>query len=200
MEGRKQSELLVNAYIPFLKNCETRFFRVGNRKRLCHLRRVDLGNDFADGFAAKRAMGQSGAVNRATQLELPFANFATSAISEFVFVNRHNKDEQKKTRNEAGNGSRKKSRGAKSRKKTARRASPRRTDRAKPATAGNKKSRRNYQLDFVTPGISPDEASSRKVIRESLKRRMKARRLPETRQRFTRRVGLASRGSIVKPT
>lgn len=124
MEGRKQSELLVNANIPFLKNCETRFFRVGNRKRLCHLRRVDLGNNFADGFAAKRAMGQSGAVNRTAQLEFPLANFAAPAIGEFVFVNRHNKDEQKKTRNEAGNGIRKKSRGGKPRKKTARRAIP----------------------------------------------------------------------------
>ncbi len=30
----------------------------------------------------------------------------------------------------------------------------------------------DYQLDLVTPGIMPEEASSRKVIREILKRRM----------------------------
>jgi hypothetical protein len=31
---------------------------------------------------------------------------------------------------------------------------------------------KNYQLDFVTPGIIPAEASSRKVMREILNRRM----------------------------
>ncbi len=30
----------------------------------------------------------------------------------------------------------------------------------------------DYQLDLVTPGIMPEEASSRKVMREILKRRM----------------------------
>src|SRR3954471_24544995 len=54
---------------------------------------------------------------------------------------------------------------------------------------------RSYQLDFVTPGMSPPEASSRKVRREILKRRIKARRRPVTSQRFTTRLGLASRGS-----
>ena len=53
-----------------------------------------------------------------------------------------------------------------------------------------------YQLDFVTPGIMPADASSRNVMRESLKRRMKARRRPLIRQRLTKRVGLASRGNI----
>src|ERR1700730_6818462 len=52
-----------------------------------------------------------------------------------------------------------------------------------------------YQLDFVTPGINPWDASSRKVRRETLKRRMNARRRPVTSQRLTTRVGLASRGS-----
>ena len=37
-----------------------------------------------------------------------------------------------------------------------------------------------YQLDFVTPGMSPEEANSRKVSRETLKRRIKARRRPVT--------------------
>ena len=55
------------------------------------------------------------------------------------------------------------------------------------------------QLDLVTPGIMPALASSRKEIRESLKRRMNARRRPETRQRLTIRVGLALRGNMVKP-
>ena len=53
----------------------------------------------------------------------------------------------------------------------------------------------NYQLDFVTPGIIPAEASSRKVMREILNRRMYARRRPLTWQRLTSLVGLASRGS-----
>ena len=53
----------------------------------------------------------------------------------------------------------------------------------------------SYQLDFVTPGINPFEASSRNVRRETLNRRMKARRRPLTSQRFTTRVGLASRGN-----
>src|SRR5205085_324892 len=53
----------------------------------------------------------------------------------------------------------------------------------------------SYQLDFVTPGMNPPEASSRKVRREILNRRMNARRRPLTSQRLTTRVGLASRGS-----
>src|SRR5438067_434369 len=56
-----------------------------------------------------------------------------------------------------------------------------------------------YQLDFVTPGIKPCDASSRKVRREILKRRMKARRRPVTSQRFTTRVGLASRRNCESP-
>ena len=52
-----------------------------------------------------------------------------------------------------------------------------------------------YQLDLVTPGIIPLDANSRKAIRESLKRRMNARRRPLIWQRLTVRVGLASRGS-----
>src|SRR3982751_4436544 len=56
-----------------------------------------------------------------------------------------------------------------------------------------------YQLDLVTPGINPCEASSRKVRRDILNRRMKARRRPLTSQRFTMRVGLASRGSCARP-
>ena len=56
-----------------------------------------------------------------------------------------------------------------------------------------------YQLDLVTPGINPCEASSRKVRRDILNRRMNARRRPVTSQRFTTRVGLASRGSCARP-
>lgn len=54
---------------------------------------------------------------------------------------------------------------------------------------------RSYQLDFVTPGIIPAAASSRKVMREILNRRMNARRRPVTWQRLISLVGLASRGS-----
>src|ERR1700730_16082198 len=56
-----------------------------------------------------------------------------------------------------------------------------------------------YQLALVTPGISPCEASSRKVSREILNRRMKARRRPVTSQRLTTRVGLALRGNCARP-
>src|SRR6266480_786871 len=59
--------------------------------------------------------------------------------------------------------------------------------------------RKIYQLDLVTPGIKPCEASSRKVRRDILKRRIKARRRPVTSHRFTTRVGLASRGNCVSP-
>ena len=45
-----------------------------------------------------------------------------------------------------------------------------------------------YQLDLVTPGINPCEASSRKVRRDILNRRMNARRRPVTSQRFTTRA------------
>src|SRR5438552_3636995 len=54
-----------------------------------------------------------------------------------------------------------------------------------------------YQLDLVTPGMSPCEASSRKVRRDILNLRIKARRRPVTSQRLTTRVGLASRGNCV---
>ncbi len=41
--------------------------------------------------------------------------------------------------------------------------------------AGRKASGVGYQLDFVTPGMRPFEASSRNVMREIWKRRRKAR-------------------------
>jgi hypothetical protein len=56
-----------------------------------------------------------------------------------------------------------------------------------------------YQLDLVTPGIKPCEASSRNVKRDILNRRIKARRRPVTWHRFTTRVGLASRGNWQRP-
>jgi hypothetical protein len=56
-----------------------------------------------------------------------------------------------------------------------------------------------YQLDFVTPGIIPAEANSRKVRRDILNRRINARRRPLTWQRFTTREGLASRGKADNP-
>lgn len=52
-----------------------------------------------------------------------------------------------------------------------------------------------YQLDLLTPGMSPWEASSRNVSRDILNLRMNARRRPVTSQRFTTRVGLALRGN-----
>lgn len=69
-----------------------------------------------------------------------------------------------------------------------------------PSSSGGWRRRGAYQLDLVTPGMRPWEAISRKVIRDIWKRRMKARRRPETRQRLIRRVGLESRGSSDKPT
>jgi hypothetical protein len=59
---------------------------------------------------------------------------------------------------------------------------------------------RDYQLDFVTPGINPWEAYSRNAIRDRRKRRLKLRRRPLCSQRFTKRVGLASRGSCARPS
>src|SRR6202011_5850717 len=59
---------------------------------------------------------------------------------------------------------------------------------------------RFYQLDFVTPGIIPWEASSRNAMRDSRKRRMNPRRRPLCWQRLMRRVGLASRGSWASPS
>src|SRR5215212_7750756 len=45
-----------------------------------------------------------------------------------------------------------------------------------------------YQLDFVTPGSRPTEASSRKQIRQRPNLRMYARLRPQRWQRFTCRV------------
>ena len=56
-----------------------------------------------------------------------------------------------------------------------------------------------YQLDLVTPGIRPLEASSRKAMRESLNRPMNARLRPVALQRRLRRTGLALRGSMERP-
>lgn len=58
---------------------------------------------------------------------------------------------------------------------------------------------RCYQLDFVTPGIMPALASSRKAIRERWKRRRNAWRRPVSSQRLTSRTGDALRGNIVSP-
>ena len=69
----------------------------------------------------------------------------------------------------------------------------------RPADASQSGAATAYQLDLVTPGINPCEASSRKVRRDILNRRMKARRRPLTSQRFTTREGLASRGSCASP-
>ena len=70
-------------------------------------------------------------------------------------------------------------------------------DRMQPGT--RTRSQTFYQLDLVTPGMSPLDANSRKVRREILNRRIKARRRPDTWQRLTTRVGLASRGSCERP-
>jgi len=45
-----------------------------------------------------------------------------------------------------------------------------------------------YQLDLVTPGKRPTDASSRKQIRQTPNFRMYARPLPQVLQRFTCRV------------
>jgi hypothetical protein len=45
-----------------------------------------------------------------------------------------------------------------------------------------------YQLDFVTPGRRPTEASSRKQIRQTPNFRMYARGRPQTLQRLCARV------------
>jgi hypothetical protein len=45
-----------------------------------------------------------------------------------------------------------------------------------------------YQLDFLTPGINPWLASSRKQIRHKPKSRIKARLRPQRQQRLTIRV------------
>ena len=47
---------------------------------------------------------------------------------------------------------------------------------------------RIYQLDFLTPGIIPSLAYSRKQMRQSPKSRIKARFLPQRKQRRTMRV------------
>jgi hypothetical protein len=46
----------------------------------------------------------------------------------------------------------------------------------------------SYQLDFVTPGIIPSLASSRKQMRQSSNFRMYPRGRPQRRQRLTFRV------------
>src|SRR5437660_12936107 len=56
-----------------------------------------------------------------------------------------------------------------------------------------------YQLDLVTPAIKPCEASSRKVRRDILKRRIKARLRPVTKPRFTTHLGPALRANFVHP-
>src|SRR6516165_9015793 len=57
----------------------------------------------------------------------------------------------------------------------------------------------NYQLALVTPGMSPDNAASRKVIREHPNLRRYPWRRPLIEQRLTTRDGLALRGSLESP-
>lgn len=52
-----------------------------------------------------------------------------------------------------------------------------------------------YQLDFLTPGISPRNANKRKSMRDMPNRLKNPRVRPETRHRFLTRLGLALRGS-----
>src|SRR5258708_33388874 len=56
-----------------------------------------------------------------------------------------------------------------------------------------------YQLAFVTPGIRPFRAPSRKVQREQANFRRDPWRRPLMEQRCTNRTGPASRGSFDKP-
>ncbi len=56
-----------------------------------------------------------------------------------------------------------------------------------------------YQLDFLTPGISPRNASKRKSMRDIWNRLRNPRVRPEIRHRFLTRVGLALRGSACSP-
>lgn len=52
-----------------------------------------------------------------------------------------------------------------------------------------------YQLDFLTPGISPRNANKRKSMRDMPNRLRNPRVRPEIRHRFLTRLGLALRGS-----
>ena len=56
-----------------------------------------------------------------------------------------------------------------------------------------------YQLDFVTPGISPCKANRRKSMRDMPNRLRNPRVRPERRHRFLTRLGLALRGSACSP-
>lgn len=53
-----------------------------------------------------------------------------------------------------------------------------------------------YQLDFLTPGISPRNANKRKSMRDMPNRLRNPRVRPEIRHRFLTRLGLALRGSV----
>src|SRR5688572_471672 len=85
---RTASLPLVLAFAYSLQNCEPGIFRIRNRQRLELGGRIDLRNDFADRFAAKRALGQRRAAGRSPQAELTAANLAV-AVTKLVFVNPH---------------------------------------------------------------------------------------------------------------
>lgn len=84
---------------------------------------------------------------------------------------------------------------ASSRKKNAGTARLRRPTNFVGGTGAAPRATLDYQLALVTPGMSPAQASSRKVRREIWNSRMKARLRPEMRQRLDRRTGLALRGN-----
>jgi len=164
----------VHPFIPALEDAEPCFFCIRDGEGFRNFGGVGSGDDLADRLFAEGAGGQFRAVKRAAQLKPAAAGFAGIPFENFVFVNRHAQIEQ----TEFLEG------------KPGLRSSP-----TVKVFAGGEAGDGDYQLDLVTPGIIPDEANSRKVMREILNRRMKARRRPLTTQRLTSRDGLASRGS-----
>src|SRR5215208_1091712 len=68
------------------------------------------------------------------------------------------------------------------------RSVPRVADHRKPFTVHARLRRARYQLAFLTPGIIPKSASSRKQIRQRPKRRRKARERPQRPQRLCTRT------------
>ena len=76
------------AFADAFKDGEAGFFGVANGEGFEFLRRAEIGNDFADGFATERALFERRAADWAVQSEFAAANFAV-AIDQFVFVERH---------------------------------------------------------------------------------------------------------------
>ena len=87
--------LFVFAFAEAFEDGESGFLGVADRERLGLNRRIERGDDLANGAFASGAGGQFGCADRAPQRELSTADDAV-AIANLIFVKRHTESIQRR--------------------------------------------------------------------------------------------------------